>query len=78
MSMSLYAWKAPLVTDPDEAKRLLELEDESVFEPSEDVTRFFEKLMQRLPLRNRSATRSSPPARRRGQMGSRRPTGWSR
>jgi hypothetical protein len=47
--MSLYAWKSPLVTDTDEARRLLDLEDESVFEPSEDVTRFFEVLMKRLP-----------------------------
>ena len=47
--MSLYAWKFPLVTDPDEATRLVALEDETVFEPSPDVTRFFAELMERLP-----------------------------
>ena len=47
--MSLYAWKLPLVTDPDEAKRLVGLEDETVFEPSPDVTRFYAELMERLP-----------------------------
>ena len=47
--MSLYAWKSPLVTDTDEAERLLSLEDDSVFEPSEDLTRFFEELTRRLP-----------------------------
>jgi hypothetical protein len=47
--MNLYAWKAPVVTDTDEARRLLALEDESVFEPSDDVTDFFTELMRRLP-----------------------------
>ena len=33
MSMSLYVWSTPVITDADEAARLLNLEDESVFEP---------------------------------------------
>jgi hypothetical protein len=49
MSMDLYVWKRPLVTEEDEAKRLLELEDESVFEPSDDVVRFYEELVARFP-----------------------------
>jgi hypothetical protein len=47
--MDLYVWKSPVVTDVDEAKRLLALEDESVFEPSDDVTRFLDELMELLP-----------------------------
>jgi hypothetical protein len=47
--MSLYAWKRPLVTDPDEALRLVELEDENVFEPSADVERFYAALVERFP-----------------------------
>ena len=45
--MSLYAWKFPLVNDPDEAKRLVALEDETVFEPSPDVTRLFRRADER-------------------------------
>ena len=47
--MSLYAWKRPVVDDPDEAKRLLALDDETVFEPSSDVTSFFAELLDRFP-----------------------------
>jgi hypothetical protein len=49
MSMDLYAWKAPVVTDTEEARRLVELEDESVFEQSDDVAGFFAELIRRLP-----------------------------
>jgi hypothetical protein len=49
MAMDLYAWKRPLVTDPDEALRLLELEDETVFEPSPDLERFYTELLERFP-----------------------------
>ena len=41
MSMTLILWKAPAVGDPDEAKALLEpwyeTEDDSAFEPSDDL-----------------------------------------
>ena len=47
--MSLHLWKAPRVTDTDEAQRLIELDDESVFEPSADLERFFEELLVRFP-----------------------------
>jgi hypothetical protein len=47
--MNLYAWKAPVVPDTDEARRLIELEDESVFEQSDDVVGFFADLTRRLP-----------------------------
>lgn len=57
--MSLFAWKSPAVTDPDEAERLLELEDESVFQASDDVTRFFAQLMELLPPHDASPRRSS-------------------
>jgi hypothetical protein len=49
MSMDLYVWKAPVVTDPDEAQQLLSLGDESVFEASDDVTRFVTDLAALLP-----------------------------
>ncbi len=49
MSMSLYVWKAPLVTDTDEAARLVALEDQSVFEPSSDLERFYDELLERFP-----------------------------
>jgi len=49
MSMSLYVWSAPVITDADEAARLLNLEDESVFEPSDRLCRFFEELLERYP-----------------------------
>jgi hypothetical protein len=47
--MSLYLWKTPVITDVDEAARLLDREDESVFERSPDVTRFREELLERYP-----------------------------
>ena len=49
MSMSLYLWKTPAITDTDEAARLLDREDESAFEPSPDLTRFLEELLERFP-----------------------------
>jgi hypothetical protein len=49
MAMSLYAWKRPLVDDPAEARRLLELEDETVFEPSPELERFYAELLERFP-----------------------------
>ena len=49
MSMTLIAWKSPVVTDTDEAKRLVALEDETVFEPSADVAAFYAKLIERFP-----------------------------
>ena len=49
MSMDLYVWKHPFVTDEDEAQRLITLGDESVFGPSEDLERFFAELMERFP-----------------------------
>jgi hypothetical protein len=49
MSMSLYVWSAPVITDADEAARLLNLEDESVFEPSDRLRRFFDELLERYP-----------------------------
>jgi hypothetical protein len=42
------AWNRPVVVDPDEAKRLLALDDETVFEPSPDVTSFFAELLAAL------------------------------
>ena len=47
--MTLIAWKSPVVTDTDEAKRLVALDDESVFAPSEDVARFYAELTERFP-----------------------------
>ena len=47
--MSLYVWKRPFVTDTDEAQRLITLEDESVFEPSADLERFYAELMELFP-----------------------------
>ena len=49
MSMDLYLWKLPVVTDPDEALRLLELNDETVFEASTELERFYAELMERFP-----------------------------
>jgi hypothetical protein len=49
MSMDLYVWKRPRVTDEDEATRLLELDDENVFEPSADLERFYAELLERFP-----------------------------
>jgi hypothetical protein len=53
MSMTLILWKAPVVDDPDEAKRLLQPwydhEDDSAFEPSDDIARAAEMLRSRWP-----------------------------
>jgi hypothetical protein len=49
VSMSLYVWRAPVTTDADVAARLLNLDDESVFEPSDRSCRFFEVLLERYP-----------------------------
>lgn len=48
MSFDLYAWKKPLPSSEDEARRLLE-GDESAFEPSGDVLRFYDDLLERYP-----------------------------
>ena len=47
--MDLYVWKAPVTDDTDEALRLLELDDESVFEPSAELERFYAELLERFP-----------------------------
>jgi hypothetical protein len=53
VSMTLVLWKAPVVDDPDEAKALLkpyyENEDDSAFEPSEDIARVRAELLHRFP-----------------------------
>ena len=56
--MTLILWKAPVVEDADEAKRLTkawyETEDDSVFEPSEDIARVADELRRRWPYRTLS------------------------
>jgi hypothetical protein len=49
VSMTLIAWKSPLVTDTDEARRLVALDDESVFAPSGDIAHFYAELKERFP-----------------------------
>ena len=53
MSMTLILWKGPVVDDPDEARALLEAwyksEDDSAFEPSEDLEIMLERLLERWP-----------------------------
>lgn len=53
MSMTLILWKAPVVDDADEAKRLLrpwlDHEDTSRFEPSPDVTGVYQRLREKYP-----------------------------
>jgi hypothetical protein len=53
MSMTLILWKAPVTDDEDEAKRLLapyfEREDDSAFEPSEEIAAVAAKLARRFP-----------------------------
>lgn len=53
MSFDLMAWKAPRTTDEDEAKRIADRYygsgDPDVFEPSADVLRFYDELIQRYP-----------------------------
>jgi hypothetical protein len=41
--MDLYVWRAPRVTETDDADRLVRSEDESVFESSAAVERFYAK-----------------------------------
>ena len=58
MSMTLILWKAPVVDDPDEAKKLTEAwyetEDDSAFEPSEDIAKVADELRRRWPYRELS------------------------
>ncbi len=53
MSMTLILWKAPVVEDADEAKRLTtawyENEDDSAFEPSDDIAKVADELRRRWP-----------------------------
>ena len=49
MSMDLYVWKGPFTADENEAQRLIMLEDESAFEPSVDLERFYAELLERFP-----------------------------
>ncbi len=53
MSMTLVLWKAPITDDPDEAKLLLEpwyeREDDSAFEPSEDLRIMLDRLLAQWP-----------------------------
>ena len=55
MSMDLYLWKAPVIEDADEAKRLIDLyfdqDDKSVFEPSSDIAAMAEQLLEHYPVR---------------------------
>jgi len=55
MSMTLILWKAPVVDDPDEAKKLLEpwyqSEDDSAFEPSPDIAEVADELRRLYPYR---------------------------
>lgn len=55
MSMTLILWKAPVVDDPDEAEKLTQpwydTEDDSAFEPSEDIARVADELRRRWPYR---------------------------
>ena len=54
MSMTLILWKAPVVDDPDDAKALLETwyetGDDSAFEPSDDLAKVYELLLQNYPM----------------------------
>jgi len=53
MSMTLILWKAPVVHDPDDAKKLTEAwyetEDDSAFEPSGDIAKVADELRRRWP-----------------------------
>lgn len=55
MSMTLILWKAPVVDDPDVAKKLLEAwyesEDDGMFEPSPDIAIAADELRRRWPYR---------------------------
>ena len=58
MSMTLILWKAPLVEDADEAKALTEAwyetEDDSAFEPSNDIAKVADELRRLWPYRELS------------------------
>lgn len=51
MSMDLYVWKSPIVSE-DEARRLLERfyegGDTNAFEASDDVLRFYDQLVAKV------------------------------
>ena len=53
MGGTLIVWKAPVVTDEEDARRLLADHhtngDESAFEPSVDVARFYDDIVARYP-----------------------------
>ena len=49
MSFDLYAWKRPLPSSEDDARALVE-GDESAFEPSADLLRFYDDLLERYPV----------------------------
>ena len=53
MSMTLLLWKAPVVSDSDEAERLLQpyydREDDSAFEPSAAIATVATELLRRFP-----------------------------
>ena len=49
VSMDLYVWKHPFVTDTDEAQCLITHEDESVFGPSAELEQFYAELMELFP-----------------------------
>jgi hypothetical protein len=67
MSMTLILWKAPVVDDPDEAKTLLTpwymTEDETAFEPSQDLKTVHDILLKQYPFDwdSRSDPLADPP-----------------
>lgn len=65
MSMDLIAWKAPTVESEEEAAALVDRfdkqGDESQFEPSEDVAKFYEEVMARFPPQDRDCPPDEDP-----------------
>jgi hypothetical protein len=63
--MTLILWKAPVTDDPEEAKALLELynerEDDSAFEPSEDIATVSRELLRRFPSAQNGPWADFPP-----------------
>jgi hypothetical protein len=63
--MTLILWKAPVVDDPDEAKALLEpyfeREDDSAFEPSEEIAAVALELDRRFPFGENGPWADFPP-----------------
>src|SRR5262245_17089329 len=51
MSYDLYVWKGPIVRNPEDAAALVDRSDdpESPFEPSLDVTNFYDELVEHFP-----------------------------